>query len=224
MKTIGLLGGMAWPSTLLYYTGLNQAVEQKFGADHSARCLLYSFDFNSLNPTSRSAAETIKELSLGISKMHDTDVLLICSNTMHQYIDALETDLKQINLLDIRAAVASKLIAQNVDECLLIGTSQTMKRGFYSEYLENNFNIRVTVPDLADQEEINRIIFTELVNNRVSSESAEFFKSLSDRSKQQTVVLACTELRLAFETIETGKNIIDSTQAHIEAAVNFLTK
>src|ERR1700743_2691516 len=160
MKTIGLLGGMAWPSTLLYYTGLNQAVEKKFGAKHSAKCLLYSFDFNSLNPSFRSPGKTIKELTQGIRKMHDTDILLICSNTMHQYINELQPELKQINLLDIRAAVANKLIQQNIKECLLIGTIQTMKLGFYTEYLENNFNIKANVPNPADQVEINRVIFT----------------------------------------------------------------
>ena len=224
MKTIGLLGGMAWPSTLLYYTGINQAVEQKFGLNHSAKCLLYSFDFHSLNPSFRSPGEIVKELTLGIRKMDYTDILLICSNTMHQYINELESELKHLNLLDIRAAVAHKLQQQNIKQCLLIGTMQTMKTGFYAEYLESNFNIQASVPDPADQEQINRIIFEELVNNKVSAASIGFFKNLLDKSRDKTIILACTELKLAFDAVETEKTIIDSTQAHIEAAVNFLTK
>lgn len=224
MKTIGLLGGMAWPSTLAYYIGINKGVEEKFGKDHSAKCLLYSYDFNCLNPTLRTKEEIVKALSFGINKMQDVDILLICSNTMHQYANELIGDLKNKNLLDIREAVVSELHQKTSNICLLLGTIYTMDSGFYKDFLDKELNIKTQVPAADKQKEINRIIFEELINNEVNAAAINFFKDLINTSMADTIILACTELNLVFKLIVTEKTIIDTTQAHIDAAISFLTK
>ncbi len=145
MKTIGLLGGMVWPSTLEYYRFINTEVEKTLNNQHSAKCILYSYDFYDINPTLRSKSEILQELTLGIQTLSDAkvDFIVLCSNTMHSYIEDLKTKWRDVDFLDIRNCVGEYLNKQNIKQCLLIGTQFTVQQSFYTSYLKKN-----TIPPL----------------------------------------------------------------------------
>lgn len=226
MKTAGLLGGMAWPSTLAYYALLNKEVERRAGVHHSVKCIIYSFDFDEINPSYRSDEEIVNRLRKEIKMLIEThpDILLLCSNTMHRYAAELNIDRGTAFFLDIRDCVGSELVKNNHRECLLLGTLYTMQNSFYSAYLEQRFGIKVTVPTEEQQLSINNIIFNELINNITSDSAQEVLQNITDQYAGESIVLACTELRLIFDKIKTTKNIIDSTTAHVTHAADYLLK
>ena len=223
MKTIGLLGGMSWVSTSQYYTALNCGVEELWGKNHSAKCVIYSYDFDTINPSYRSEIEIKSQLKLGIKALFEAgaEVIVICSNTMHFYADKLRKELRG-RLLDIRDAVAGSLRENQIQECFLLGTEYTMNHSFYSSYLERNFQIQTNLPCLEERKKINQVIFKELINNFVSENAVKFFSELIENRSANHIVLACTELNLIFDQISTQKKIIDSTAVHIKAALNHL--
>jgi aspartate racemase len=224
MKTIGLLGGMAWPSTLLYYIAINKKVEQAFGKKHSAQCIIYSYDFDTINPAYCTEQEIKTQLLSGVNLLRqiDFDLLLICSNTMHYYADQLKTELQKINLLDIRDCIGIDLKRTNAKSCLLLGTKFTMESSFYRSFLSDKYDITTIIPALQEMNNLHRIIFEELVNDHVTISSTEFFSKLINNTEADTIILACTELQLLFQQITTEKTIIDSTEAHVNFAIDYL--
>lgn len=225
-KTIGLLGGMAWPSTQDYYFLLNREVERRLGANHSAKCIIYSYDFDSINPTYRNSEEITFQLENGIKALlaASADVILLCSNTTHKYLDIIREKYASHLFLDIRDCVGSYLHENNIGKCLLLGTKFTMSEPFYKGYIASNYKVNIMVPDENTQHEIHSVIFQELINNIVSEKAIYLFRNLIESSDVEAIILACTELRLVCNKISTSKIVIDSTAIHANAAVELIIK
>lgn len=224
METIGLLGGMAWPSTTDYYRILNQETERLYGKQHSAKCILYSYDFYSINPSLREKAEILQNLSEGIRFLTKAgvDLILICSNSMHYFFDSLLPDSMGTPILDVRDCVGKYLVGKRFADCLLLGTKFTMQQSFYSNYLQTNYHLRVILPHAIDQAKIDEIIFNELVNGIVTPSTCAYFQALINQSNASVILLACTELNLISRHIITTKALLDSTAIHSHAAFNYL--
>ncbi|HET9056469.1 MAG TPA: amino acid racemase [Chitinophagaceae bacterium] len=226
LKTIGLLGGMAWPSTQDYYYLLNTEIEKRLGFNHSAKCIIYSYDFNSINPTFRNSEEITNQLETGINSLQaaSADIILLCSNTIHKFLDKIKDRFSEDLFLDVRDCVGSYLTNSGIKNCLLLGTRFTMSEPFYGSYLSTKYDVNVIVPDREEQLKIHSLIFEELVNNIVSEKSIDFFKKIVTLYKVDAIILACTELRMVFNNINTSKIIVDSTKVHASAAIDIIIK
>lgn len=226
MQTAGLLGGMAWPSTAEYYILLNMGVEKRAGNNHSAKCIIYSFDFDLMNLNYRTEQEICIQLEKGISVLSagGADIILICSNTVHKLLDRIREKYSPGLFLDIRDCIGKYLMKKGSKNCLLLGTKFTMGDSFYKDYLSSNFSINVTVPDEHHQLKIHEFIFKELVNNQVSDQAINYFTQLINEAGTDAIILGCTELRLVVSSINTQTSIIDSTEVHVNAAIDYLFK
>lgn len=215
---IGLLGGMAWPSTMSYYQILNEEAETKYGLNHSAECIIYSYDFDMVNATYREEAYIINQLKKGIAALLDAGAgyLILCSNTMHYYLDKIASQYPPNLFIDIRDSVGKYLNDMSIESCLLLGTKFTMKGAFYKNYLREGYRVNIEVPRAHEQEIIHSYIFTELINNKVSPGAIEYFGGIC--KGHTSVILGCTELQLLFKTSSEEVNFIDTTRIHAKAA------
>jgi aspartate racemase len=219
---IGLLGGMAWPSTVSYYTMLNEGARHKFGNNHSANCIIYSYDFDSINANYRNEDEITTALREGMQVLlaAKADKIILCSNTMHRYLDKIRHEFSEELFVDIRDCVGAHMNDAGIKNSLLLGTKFTMEGKFYRSYIESRYNVAIAVPDSMTQSTIHSYIFDELINNKVSAEAISFFTKLTEHA--ESVILGCTELQLVFEKIGTDKILIDSTKIHATCALNIL--
>lgn len=226
-KTIGLLGGMAWPSTVDYYIQLNKETERLLGIKHSVKCIIYSFDFNDVNATYQPAEQIEQHLHKAIVALlaASANIILICSNTTHKFLDSISHQYPAGLFLDIRDCIGRHLQHNGIKRCLLLGTKFTMSEPFYTNYISSKYNTEIIAPLNDDQDTIHFFIFQELVNGIVSDKAVSFFSSLINKYDIPSVLLACTELRLAFNKFITSKTIIDTTMVHANAAIQYvLTK
>jgi amino-acid racemase len=223
METIGLLGGMSWVSTLLYYREINQAVAQRLGGSHSAKCLLYSFDFQEIEnlQTSGDWTKAGRVLGEAAAKLRTigADFIVICANTMH----IVEGDVERIGglpVLHIGDAIAHALRKAGVKRAALLGTRYTMEQPFLRERLERH-GIGVLIPDEADRAKLHHIIYTELIKERVRPESREDVLDIIERLQAngaEGVVLACTELELLVTPQFTDVPLFQTAAIHARAA------
>jgi len=227
MKTIGLLGGMSWESTLKYYRALNTGVQKAFGGFHSAKIIMYSFDFE---PIERLQATgdwpgMARELSDAAQKVQDAgaDFLLICTNTMHKVAPEIEAAI-QIPILHIADATADVLVDEGIKTVGLLGTAFTMEQEFYKDRLANNFGLKVLVPGEEDRNIIHKIIFEELVLGKIESDSkAEYLRIIDSLAAQgaEGVILGCTEIGMLVNQSDTHVRLFDTTVIHAEKAVEY---
>ena len=204
MKTIGLLGGMSWESTLTYYQIINMVTAQTLGGLHSARCLLYSVDFDEIercqqagdwDRSARILADAAQALERG-----GADFLVICTNTMHKVAPQIAAAVG-IPLMHIADVTARQLHMAGVQRVGLLGTRYTMEEDFYTGRLEAN-GLQVLVPEADDRAEINRIIFEELCRGVIKDSSREtFLRAIRDLAARgaQGVILGCTEIGMLVQ-------------------------
>ena len=170
MKTIGLLGGMSWESTVTYYQLLNETVQERLGGLHSAKVLLYSVDFQEIETCQSSGdwARSAELLCDGARRLEraGADFLVICTNTMHKVAPEIQSAVS-IPLLHIAQATADALRRSHVDRVALLGTKYTMEQDFYKDTLKQA-GIQVLVPGPADRETVNRVIYESLVANHLA--------------------------------------------------------
>jgi aspartate racemase len=227
MKTIGLLGGMSWESTVPYYQVLNREVGRKLGGLHSARTLLLSVDF-----------QVIEELQhqgrweeLGDILAQDAEVLegagaeflVLCTNTMHLVAPAIEARVA-IPLLHIADATAGRIQAAGLKRVGLLGTKFTMEEDFYRGRLQKMHGLTVDIPGKADREIVHRVIYEELVLGEISQDSrVEFARIVADlaRDGAQGVILGCTEIGLLLKEEDAEGPLFDTARIHAEAAAAF---
>lgn len=227
MKTIGLIGGMSWESTLSYYKLLNEGVKAKRGGLHSAKIVLYSVDFA---PIARfqsegkweEAAGIIKEAALSLERA-GVDFILLCTNTMHKILP-LVTPFVKTPFLHIAEATAHALNAQKACNAILLGTQFTMQESFYKEVLHAH-HIRVVIPNAQAIETINRIIFQELCIGKIETASKELFlKIIHDLQISDltidAVILGCTEIGLLLDQKSSHLPLFDTTILHVNEALN----
>ena len=222
MKTIGLIGGMSWESTVTYYEEINRLVQQKLGGLHSAEILMFSIDFAELaayqeNDEWDKAAEMMKSAAERLEK-GGADLLLICANTMHKALPYM-TGVK-IPVLHIADATAAKLIADNVTKVGLLGTKYTLLQDFYKDRIAAA-GIEVLIPESEAVEEVNRIIYDELCCGIRKESSKETLLNEIGKFKERGargVILGCTELDLLVEQKDSCLPVYDTTMIHAQAA------
>lgn len=223
MKTIGLIGGMSWESTIPYYQIINETVKEKLGGLHSAKCLLYSVDFDEIEKYQSSGEwEKAAVVLAGAAQALErggADFIVICTNTMHKAAPAIQ-EAVSIPLLHIAEVTADVLKEKGVRTAALLGTKYTMEQDFYKGVLENR-GIRVIVPGPEERELINRVIFTELCLGTLADSSRLQFLSVMEELRGQGadgVILGCTEIGLLVTQKDTEIPLYDTTQIHARAA------
>lgn len=226
MKTIGLIGGMSWESTTLYYQIINREVARQRGGLSSARLNLVSLDFEDIAQRQRAGdwdgmAQILSEAARGL-RAAGAQCLLIGTNTMHQLAPQVQAAV-DIPLLHIADVTADAITAQGLDTVGLLGTRFTMEMPFYVQRLAAR-GIRCVVPDEAQRAEVHRIIFEELCRGEVSPSSRDWLSGCIGDLKArgaQGVVLGCTELPLIIRPEDSALPTFDTTELHALAAVTF---
>ena len=223
MKTIGLIGGMSWESTLPYYRLINEAIRDRLGGLHSAKLVLYSFEFDELERLQR--AEMWKEAgqmmvtAAQALERAGADFIVICSNTMHISVAEITSAVK-IPLLHIADATARRILDAGVRTVGLLGTNFTMTRDFYIRKLEKS-GLRVLVPEARDRDDVHRIIYDELCVGRIESSSREIYRRVMQRlaaAGAEAIIFGCTEIGLLVGAADSAVPIFDTTVIHAQAA------
>lgn len=224
MKTIGLLGGMSWESTLPYYRHINETVRERLGGLHSARLVLYSLDFHEIEALQRqgdwAAAGTLLADAARRLESAGADFLLLCTNTMHKVADAIEAA-SALPLLHIADPTAAAIQAAGLQRVGLLGTRFTMEQPFYRQRLEDRHGIQVLVPDEPDRAEVHRVIYEELCRGVVSEASRQAYRQVISRlvaRGAQAVILGCTEIGLLVRADDAEVPLFDTCVLHAQAA------
>lgn len=229
MKTIGLLGGMSWESTVSYYKSINEGVKATLGELNSAKVCMYSVNFDEIEKLQHQGrwaetADILSDAALSVEK-GGADFVLICTNTMHKVVPEIEEKIT-IPILHIADTTAQKLLEQGVKKVGLLGTAFTMEQDFYKGRLTNKFGIHVVIPDEDDREKVHNIIYQELCRGEVKEESRDVYRQIIDKLSQQgveAVILGCTEIALLIQQQHTDVSLFDTTAIHAEAAVRLAT-
>ena len=230
MKTIGLLGGMSWESTLEYYRIINETVKEKQGGLHSAKCILYSVDFAEIEKFQHEnrwdrALDLLTQACRSI-EIAGADFLLICTNTMHKLAPQIQQQLS-IPLLHIAEPTAARVRSDGLRTVALLGTRFTMEEDFYRGRLENPYGLNVLIPDEVDRETVHRVIYDELCLGVIRKASAASYKRIIERlvdAGAEGVILGCTEIGLLVKPVDYSIPLFDTTRIHAEAAVDFALK
>ena len=222
MKTIGLIGGMSWESTATYYSIINSRINAELGKNHSAQCIVYSFDFQNIEELQYAGkwAELEVELIKAAKalKAAGADFLVICTNTVHKVADNIEKEVG-LPLLHIADVVGEAVQTDGRQRIGLLGTIFTMEEDFYVRRLESKFGLHVLVPEKNDRQVINNIIFSELVKGIVKERSKNEYLRIMDILKNQEaegIVLGCTEIGLLIK--EYDLPLYDSAVLHANKA------
>lgn len=224
MKTIGLLGGMSWESTITYYQVINETINQRLGGLHSAKILLYSVDFHEIEicQTRGDWNRSAEILSTGIQALEKggADFIVICTNTMHKVFPILQAK-TQLPILHIAETTAVALKKKKIYKAALLGTKYTMEQDFYKKELLSS-GIEVLIPNKEDREIINRIIYDELCHGNIFATSKKDYLRIIDGLTihgAQGVILGCTEIGLLIKQTDTSLPVFDTTIIHAKAAV-----
>ncbi|MBO0453377.1 aspartate/glutamate racemase family protein [Candidatus Enterococcus murrayae] len=224
MKTIGLLGGMSWESTVTYYTRINELVNQQLGGLHSAKIKLASVDFEEIekcqveNEWEKSGEILGKEAQR--LEQAGADFLLICTNTMHKVVPQIANYLS-IPILHIADATIAELRSKKIKKAALLGTKYTMTQQFYKQKIIDS-GIDVWIPKDADIESVNQIIFAELCHGKILAESKEQFITVINQAIEagaEGVILGCTEIGLLIQQADVTIPVFDTTEIHSQKAV-----
>jgi aspartate racemase len=226
MKTIGLIGGMSWESTVHYYRIVNEAVRQRLGGLHSARLVLYSVDFDEIESLQRTdrwedAGRTLGAAGRSLAAA-GADFLVLCTNTMHKVAPAVEAA-AGLPILHIADATAAAIEATGRRRVGLLGTRFTMEQEFYRERLARLHGLDVLVPGAADRATVHRVIYEELCRGEVSPASRAGFRRILDAlvaRGAEAVILGCTELSLLVGPDDASVPLFDTTEIHARAAAD----
>ena len=227
MKTIGLIGGMSWESSLEYYRIVNETVKEKLGGLHSCKCLMYSVDFgviealqhqNKWDELTKLMIEAAQNLKHG-----GADFIVICTNTMHKMAPEIETatELNVLHIADFTGAAISKDQIQKVG---LLGTRFTMEGDFYKKRLKDNYDIEVIIPEDADRQIIHDIIYNELCLGIIKDDSRQKYIDIINKlcaNGAEGIILGCTEIPLLIKQSDVLIPVYDTTKIHAESAVEF---
>jgi len=225
MKTIGLIGGMSFESTIEYYRTINQLMKERLGGWHSAKIIMYSVDFAEIHEHQNtgnweSAGELLAQAGRKIEN-GGADLIVLCTNTMHKVANYIEQATK-IPLVHIADATAEKIIASGIKKVGLLGTKYTMEQDFYKDRLRDKYALEVIVPNSADIAIINEVIFSELVLGKINSESQKAYVKIINKLLKQGaegIILGCTEIGLLIKEGAVPCPIFDTTYLHSEKAV-----
>jgi len=227
MKTIGLIGGMSWESSAVYYELINKKVKQELGGFHSCKSILLTVDFDEIQKLQHEDNWKVLDEMMVSSALQleaaGADLIVLCTNTMHLCSPAI---LKHISVpfLHIAEATGQEILNMGLKKVALLGTRFTMEKDFYKSYLKNSFGIDVIVPSEIERTEIHRIIYQELVQGVILDESRETYKKIVGRLESagtEGVILGCTEIPLLISDKDVNIPILNTTKIHAERAVMF---
>jgi aspartate racemase len=226
MQLIGLIGGLSWESTAEYYRIINRGAQAHLGGVHSARSLIYSFDFGEIEALQKSgkwdAASALMVDAAQRLERGGADFLVICSNTMHRMAPVIEDGVK-IPLLHIADPTGAAIVARKFKRIGLLGTAFTMEQPFYRSRLETKFGLEVLVPDDAGRAAVHRIIYEELVKGIVRDPSREIYRGIIRQlidAGAEAIILGCTEIMLLVGDADSAVPLFDTTTLHAEAALS----
>ncbi|MDX2479177.1 MAG: amino acid racemase [Desulfuromusa sp.] len=227
MKTIGLLGGMSWESTVVYYQLLNEGVRERLGGLHSAKILLHSVDFAEIekfqvNDQWTEAGNQLAKAALGL-ELAGADIILLCTNLMHKVAPIIESQLN-VPLLHIADAAGSAIKAQGQKKIGLLGTRYTMEEDFYRQRLLDKFDLDVVIPEAKDRDYIHQVIFKELCLGKFTAESRKNYLTIIEKLREQGaqgVILGCTEIPLLVRQEDTDLPLFNTTALHAQYALEF---
>ncbi len=225
MKTIGLLGGMSWESTALYYKLINEEVKNQLGSLHSAKIVLYSVDFDEIEKLQHKGdwdktAEILFNASKNIEDA-SADFIVLCTNTMHKVLPQIE-DKIGIPFLHIADATGNVLSECNIKKVGLLGTAFTMQQDFYKNRIIENFGINVIVPNEQEMNIVHKIIYDELCLGIVKEESKKLYLKIIDNlilNGAEGIILGCTEIGMLVKQEDTDAKLFDTTYIHSIQAV-----
>ena len=227
MKTIGLIGGMSWESSIEYYRIINQSVREKLGGVHSAKCVMVSVDFAEIerlqhlgkwDETGRILIESATSL-----EKSGAEFIVLCTNTMHKVAEDIQAHV-HIPLLHIADATAQRVIESGIRKIALLGTRFTMEEDFYKGRLVQKYDLEVLTPDPEEREIIHNVIYNELVVGRIQPQSKEQYLKIISRlvgEGAEGIILGCTEIGLLVKQSDCPVPVFDTTRIHAEAAVAF---
>ena len=225
MRVIGVLGGMSWESSQSYYRALNEGVKVALGGFHSAKIVMVSVDFAEIEAMQQrgdwdAAGELLASAAQGVERA-GADCLLIATNTMHKVAPAIEQAIT-IPLLHIADATALQLQADGINQVGLLGTRFTMEQDFYIGRLEEQFGIKVVVPEQSERDTIHQVIYDELCQGRIEDVSRQCYLAIIDSlyaQGAQAVILGCTEIAMLVSQQDTEVPLYDTTALHVQRAV-----
>ncbi|GLQ92537.1 aspartate/glutamate racemase family protein [Dyella acidisoli] len=226
MKTLGLIGGMSWESTVPYYRFINEAIKARLGGLHSAKLVLYSVDFDEIaqlqhagdwDTAGRVLADAAQRLEAA-----GANALLICANTMHKVAPAIEAAVR-IPVLHVVDAVAGEIRAAGFNKVGLLGTRFTMEHPFYADHLRQH-GLEVLTPDQTDRDLVHRVIYEELcLGKTVDASRTEYRRIMADMVARgaQAIILGCTELSMLIGPQDATVPLFDTTAIHAHKAVEW---
>ena len=226
MKTLGLIGGLSWYSTTVYYRTINQLTNERLGSSHSAKLILFSVDFEEFrilqNKGDWNAVEKmLSDVAIQLENA-GADCVVMCTNTPHLVADTIRQKIK-IPLLHIAEETAKEIVSQKINKVGLLGTKFTMENSFFRDRL-SQFGIESIVPDDADKDYIHASIFNELTRGFFKDDTKIKYLEIIDKLKNdgaKGVVFGCTEFSILINSSDCSIPIFDTTAIHSKAAVNF---
>lgn len=224
MKVIGLIGGMSWESSAVYYQLINRRVQDLLGGVHSARIILYSLDFGEIEDLQR--VGNWKEMGRILGDVAETmekagaEMLVLCTNTMHKLAPQIEARI-EIPFIHIADVAGAAIEEKGLKTVALLGTQFTMEQKFYTERLKNRYDLNVITPTLKDRKEVHRIIYDELVKGIFLEESRKIYQNIIQRlidKGAEGIILGCTEIPLLIRQEDCSIPIFNTMALHAEAA------
>ncbi len=230
MRTIGLIGGMSWESTVSYYQAINRGIQARLGGLHSAKIVLESVDFAPIAQMQSdgewdNAGQVLAESAARLQTA-GADCVLICTNTMHNVAEQVENAI-DVPLLHIADATAHALHTDHIGKVGLLGTRFTMEQDFYKARLTEYHGIEVVTPSEHSRAIVHDVIYNELCLGKIRDESCQQYRTIIDELAQQgaqAVILGCTEIALLVKPSDTAMPLYDTTGIHAQAAVEFALK
>jgi aspartate racemase len=225
MKTIGLIGGMSWESSVLYYQIMNQKTREILGGMHSSQCLLHSLDFDDIARLQHEGNWKLlsEKMVLAAQKLEKAgaDLILLCSNTMHKLAPRIEGSIR-VPLLHIVDATAEQIQMKSMTRVGLLGTRFTMEEAFIKDRFSAQFGIDVLIPTADERQLVHEVIYAELVKGIIRESSRMKFLGIIDRLTGEGadgIILGCTEIELLFRPEDTKIPLFQTTRIHAEKAV-----
>lgn len=226
MKTIGLIGGMSWESSKLYYELINRKVKEKLGGSHSAKSIMFSVDFDEIEKLTFSGNwnEIGHMMARAASQLEaaGAESIVLCTNTIHlvSHFITNATDLPFIHIADATGQAIKKRAVKKVG---LLGTRFTMEKDFYTKVLKDNHGIETMIPDESDRQIVHDIIYNELVKGKIEDESRVACKRIIEKLEKdgvEGIILGCTELPLLLSAKDASVPLFDTTEIHAQSAVD----
>lgn len=227
MKTIGLIGGMSWESSAVYFNLINRKVKEELGGFHSCKSIMVTVDFAEIEKLQHQGRWAELDIIMAASakqlELAGADIVVLCTNTMHLCTQAIIENIS-IPFLHIAEATGMEIASKGIKKVSLLGTKFTMEKDFYKKYIQDNFGIEVIVPSNEERDQVHNIIYGELVQGKILDESREVYKKIIGNLENQGaegVILGCTEIPLLISESDVNIPVFDTTTIHAHKAVEW---